>query len=313
MAISKDLKFVNLNDLYLDPTNPRLGRNNTGRKVEQSRVLDLMKDWTLEELAVSFLEAGAFWTHEALLVVKEKLYGESRLVVVEGNRRLAALKYLKDEIDGNSKSRKWAEIAESANPPESLFNEIPYIQVDSRADITAFLGFRHVTGIKEWKPAEKAEYIAKLIDEDKLTYTEVMRKIGSRTNSVRRNYISYCLLKQIDEYVEEVPAERLEERFSVMYLSLRSVGVQSYLHIDILADEKSPKRRVPKRYINSLRNFAVWLFGSEDREPLFTDSRRTDDFGKILGQRKRLLSILNVQTSLLLMLHIEWRGEMKLK
>ena len=63
MAISKELKFADLNVLYLDPTNPRLGRNNTGRTVEQSRVLDLMQDWTLEELAVSFLEAGAFWTH----------------------------------------------------------------------------------------------------------------------------------------------------------------------------------------------------------------------------------------------------------
>ena len=119
MAISKDMKFAKLDELFLDPRNPRLGRNNVGCNVEQSRVLELMKDWTLEELAVSFLEAGAFWTHEALLVVKEKIYRESRLVVVEGNRRLAALKYLKDAIDGNSKSRKWAEIAESANPPES--------------------------------------------------------------------------------------------------------------------------------------------------------------------------------------------------
>lgn len=286
MAISKDLQFAKLDELFLDPRNPRLGRNNVGCDVEQSRVLELMRDWTLEELAVSFLEAGAFWTHEALLVVKEKLYGESRLVVVEGNRRLAALKYLKDAIDGKSVPGKWAEIAESAKPPESLFNEIPYVQIDSRTDIIAFLGFRHVTGIKEWKPAEKAEYIAKLIDEDKLTYKEVMRKIGSRTDSVQRNYISYCLLKQIDEHVEEVPAERLEERFSVMYLSLRTQGVQSYLHINILADEKSQEKCVPPEHINSLKNFAIWLFGSENKKPLFTDSRRTDDFGKILAKKE---------------------------
>ena len=77
MAISKELKFVTLNDLYLDPTNPRLGRNNTGREVEQSSVLDHMKDWTLEELAVSFLEAGAFWTHEAFACCEGKMYTEN--------------------------------------------------------------------------------------------------------------------------------------------------------------------------------------------------------------------------------------------
>ena len=36
----------------------------------QEEVLDLMRDWVLEELAISYLESG-FWTHEALLVVEE--------------------------------------------------------------------------------------------------------------------------------------------------------------------------------------------------------------------------------------------------
>ena len=54
-----------------------------------------MRDWVLDELAVSYLESGGFWTHEALLIVHKKNWMENlRLVVVEGNRRLAALKYL---------------------------------------------------------------------------------------------------------------------------------------------------------------------------------------------------------------------------
>ena len=32
----------------------------------------MMSDWVLDELAISYLESG-FWTHEALLVVKEAL------------------------------------------------------------------------------------------------------------------------------------------------------------------------------------------------------------------------------------------------
>jgi hypothetical protein len=245
-----------------------------------------MKDWTLDELAVSFLESGGFWTHEALLVTKEKLYGKTRLVVIEGNRRLAALMLLHDALNGNPASRKWEEIAESGRPSRDLFTRIPYIEIGSRDEVEAFLGFRHVTGIKEWKPAEKAEYISHLIDDRGMGYVEVMRKIGSKTQAVRQNYISYRLLLQIEESVDEIPLENIEDRFSVMYLSLRTQGVQKYLQIDIQADPKKARTPVPRNHLNALANFALWLFGNDTRPPVFTDSRKVDDFGMILQSNK---------------------------
>ena len=66
MAIETILKYAKLDELYLDPTNPRLGRNNTGPDVSQEDVLEFMRNWTLDELAESFLGSG-FWTHEALI------------------------------------------------------------------------------------------------------------------------------------------------------------------------------------------------------------------------------------------------------
>src|SRR5438034_582340 len=99
MAISKEIKYTKLGQLLLDPKNPRLGRQNVGDDVSQAKVLDLMKDWTLDELAVSFLESG-FWPQEAVLVVEESLYGKPSLVVVEGNRRIAALMLLRQAGQG---------------------------------------------------------------------------------------------------------------------------------------------------------------------------------------------------------------------
>ncbi|MGC3992065.1 MAG: hypothetical protein QM796_20705 [Chthoniobacteraceae bacterium] len=84
MAISTKIEYAAIDDLFLDPLNPRLGRNNTGPTVSQETILEIMQDWTLDELATSFLESG-FWLQEALLVVKERIYGKSQLVVVEGN------------------------------------------------------------------------------------------------------------------------------------------------------------------------------------------------------------------------------------
>jgi ParB-like chromosome segregation protein Spo0J len=284
MAIKTDIQYADVDDLWLDPLNPRLGRGQTGPKVPQATVLDLMKDWALEELAISFIESG-FWPHEAVLVAKEQLYGKPSLVVIEGNRRLAALKYLKMTVEGTLKNKKWQDLIQQKKPSPSLFKKIPYIEVDSRKDVSAFLGFRHVTGIKEWRPAEKAEYIAKLIEDEGLSYEEVMRKIGSKTPTVRQNYISYNLLIQMEDQ-EEISVEHVEDRFSVLFLSLRTEGVRKYLHIDVNAEPKDAMKPVPKDHLKNLQKFALWLFGSDEKNPLIKDSRQVDDFGRILESPK---------------------------
>ncbi len=280
MTAPPKIQYTDLDALFLDPKNPRLGRKVAAPNLPQERILEAMSDWTLDELAVSFLESG-FWPQESLLVVNEQLYGADHLVVVEGNRRLAALKLLQRALAGDPLGRKWKELVQGVAAPENLFKEVPYIEVASRSDVTAYLGFRHVTGIKEWAPAEKAEYIARLIDEEGLSYEEVRKRIGSKTPTVRQNYISFNLLLQM-ENEESIDMDRVEEKFSVLYLSLRTSGAQKYLHIDIHAEPDQAKRPVPQQHLKSLVNFARWLFGDEKRPPLFTDSRLVDSFGQVL-------------------------------
>lgn len=284
MPIDTELQYAAVDDLYLDPKNIRLGRHNIEKGLSQPQILELMRDWTLDELAVSFIASG-FWTHEALLVVRENLGGQQRLVVVEGNRRLAALKHLYQAVTSKPASKQWTDIAKNLKKTDKLFTRIPYLLVASRQQIEAFLGFRHVTGIKEWHPAEKAQFIAQLIEERHMTYDEVMRKIGSKTSTVRQHYISFRLLLQMEDQ-EAISLEHVEEKFSVLYLSLRTNGVQKYLHIDIEAPPSAAKRPVPKSRLNNLANFALWLFGDEKREPIVTDSRQVDDFGSILESKQ---------------------------
>ncbi|MGH9434100.1 MAG: hypothetical protein ACRD3T_21435 [Terriglobia bacterium] len=284
MAVQNKIEYSELKYLYLDASNPRLGRENTAHQLSQDQVLEAMKDWTLDELALSFLESG-FWPQEALLVVEELLNGQKRLVVVEGNRRLAALKLLKLAFDGKPESPKWRELVHRQKAPQNLFSEIPFIRVGSRNDVLAFLGFRHVTGIKEWNPAEKAEYIAHLIERHKMGYDEIRRKIGSKTDTVRRNYISYRLLLQM-EGEEDIDLKRVEEKFSVLYLSLRTEGAQKYLQVDIQSEPGKARRPVPQSRLEALARFALWLFGDEAREPIVKESRYVERFGKVLLNRK---------------------------
>ncbi|MCY4552433.1 MAG: hypothetical protein OXC79_02055 [Candidatus Poribacteria bacterium] len=283
MGISTELQYATLDELYLDAKNPRLGRYQTDANLSQEEIIEMMNDWVLDELAISYLESG-FWTHEALLVVKEALDGEQRLVVVEGNRRLAALIYLRRAINGEKVSKKWSLLVEGQEVPVKLFNEIPYIQIDSRQEVESFLAFHHdVTGIKQWTPEQKAQYIAKLIDERGMSYNEVMRKIGSNASStIRQYYVSYQVLLQMEACLENFSVENIEGRFSVLYLSLRMPSVQKYLGIEISANPKVAQTPVPKTHLNALANFALWLFGSQQYPPLFTDSRYLDNFATIL-------------------------------
>ena len=279
-----EIRYENIQTLCLDPLNPRLGRENIGPNVTQEKVLSLMEDWTLDELATSFLESG-FWPQEALIVVQEKLYGSIRNVVVEGNRRLAALRLLQKAVSGQTVGRMWTELIDGKKVPATLFTKVPYLIASSREEVDSFLGFRHVTGIKEWRPAEKAEFIAKLIEKKKLGYEDVRKKIGSKTPTVRQHYISYRLLLQMEDR-EEIALEKVESKFSVLYLSLRTDGVQKYLQIDIKADPGKAKTPVPPSRLKALAHFAQWLFGDERNPPLFTDSRYVDNFGKVLESSK---------------------------
>jgi non-ribosomal peptide synthetase component E (peptide arylation enzyme) len=193
MKTSKEVQYTNVNDLYLDPLNPRIGRSRTTKDNSQDFLLETMQEWVLEELAMSYLENGGFWAYEPLLVVEEKIGRKKAKVVVEGNRRLAALKTLKSAFDGNARSPKWKSIADEYSCPAELFESVPYVTCDSREDVTAFLGFRHVTGIKQWNSDEKAAYIAKLVQSG-MSYQEVARKIGSKTPTVRKHFIAFRTL-----------------------------------------------------------------------------------------------------------------------
>lgn len=285
MSISPRIEYLETAHLKLDPKNPRLREDQHG--LLQDELLEVMTDWGLEEIAASVMESR-FWPHEALLVVREKLTPKAKqasIIVVEGNRRLAAVKLLLAAHAGKLSSSKWKKLA-SALTEEAVkeLKKLPTIEADKREDVDAFLGFRHVTGIKQWEPHEKAAFIAKLID-DGLSYEDVMRRIGSKTPTVRQNYVALKLFNQLTD-LEDVAVEKVRNKFSVLFLSLRSSGTQAYLGIDIEAEPKEAKKPLQVKYQANAVRFARWLFGDNKQEPLFTDSRNTDRFGQILASKE---------------------------
>ena len=269
MAKLPPIQLANIDDLYLDPKNPRLGRHETGKGLSQEEVLALLDDWSLEELAVSFLESG-FWPQEALIVVREPLPNSTTpvLVVVEGNRRLAALGKLQQARTGHSESSKWNDYVKAATAEQlDQLTQAPYIEMPNRRSVQGYLGFRHVTGIKEWSPAEKAQFIAHLIEDEGLDYDQVRRRIGSKAPTVRQHYVAYKLLLQMEEETDTIDVSRVEERFSVLYRAVRASGVQKYLLMNPTAAPQHAVRPVPSERLEQLVKLTGWLFGTSRRPP----------------------------------------------
>ena len=279
----REIEYASLTEFRLDPRNPRLGMWRPGDNyLSQEEIYTRMRDWSLHELATSFLESG-FWEHEAVLCVAEELDGEEALVVVEGNRRIAALKRLERTYSGEERSKTWIELVQDRARSDELFDRIPYMRLSARAELDSFLGFRHVTGIKEWRPPEKARFIAKLIEESRLEYRDVMRKIGSQTPVVERNYIAHCIFMQMEE-TQGLDTEKVKDRFSVLFLSLRTRGVQEFLGVEgkFGIEPKNVRPPIDRSHMENLRRYTVWLFGDDETEPVVQDSRQVDKFAKVL-------------------------------
>lgn len=288
MAISKVLEYKHLDDLKLDPLNPRLGRDKRREGLDQDHLLNEMASWALEELVDSFTQGGGFWTQDALIVLRDTPSPEEgeKFVVIEGNRRVAALKLMQKTVNREIEPPRWlAERLEGSKlaPDDDLFTQLPVLVADSRDDVMAYLGFRHVTGIKQWRPVEKAEFISGLVDNYGMTYRDVAKLIGSRSDTVRQHYIAFKMLLQMEE-MEDFDWSEVEERFSLLFLSIRSEGTRDFLGVELKGDRPAEARPIPAEKLLETQQFVGWLFGGKDARPVVRDSRNVDRFGEILGE-----------------------------
>lgn len=181
-----DIKYVAVNQLLLDAENPRLP-SSVDR--DQQSMLNYIADTTSIEELMDAIAENDFFPGEPLIVVKHNTEKDT-YIVVEGNRRLTALKLLQDPANCSRPGVRMEEIADRAKHKPS---SVPIVERPSREDVLPYLGFRHITGIKQWEPLAKARYIEQLFEltnkevDPKTRYSEVARTIGSRQAHIKRN------------------------------------------------------------------------------------------------------------------------------
>ena len=264
-------------DLRLDPENPRLPDElDTSDQGELLRYF--LKNYQPVEIAESMAENGYF-SEEPLLVVP----GDDGPVVVEGNRRLSALKLLisGDTRDAVDAPARWRELAQEAADKD--LDQVPVIQYESRDDLLDYLGFRHVSGIAPWTPEAKARFVTALVTRHNYSFSDAARAIGSRADAIRRQVLAYSTLQQTKKAGYDVhSAERL---FGFFYRSLQSPGVRRHMHIPDPGDlSEQTTEPVEMGAEEKVAEVISWLFGDLEKQekPVIRESRQIDQLGHVL-------------------------------
>lgn len=196
-------KTIPLESLYLDPNNPRFPDKKSHVKSDRIKEVDVqakanqrMAGYGVRELANSIIRNGFLPLDRIVVMEIEGQPGS--YVVVEGNRRLAALRLVDreiaaDEVEADDLSESYlTDLRASIQAIDCL------VYTGSNTDIAWILqGVRHLSGIKDWSPAQKAELVVKEIDQSKLKFRAVGEMLGMTANQVGKYYRSYKALEQM--------------------------------------------------------------------------------------------------------------------
>ena len=228
------------------------------------------ENFDLLPIARSMSDNGYFDEEPVIIIPKEG--EEGAFIVIEGNRRLAALKFLTDP-DLRAKSAHKSGYEELAASAKENLLRIPAVKYETRIETTAMLGFRHIAGIMKWPSLNKARFLHEFVDKNRdLDFSEIARILGDETSVVRRNYATYRIYLQVKDL--GIDTSRLEGDFSIFFTALGRLAFQDFLGIEIRSSTPTElEKPVPEDHFAQLKELVIWIHGTEDTDPIITESR----------------------------------------
>ena len=257
-------------ELQLDPKNPRLAEfSHTGTQASIQRIME--KEFDLQPIKDSLYRNGFFY-EEPLVAVWEPLtqFGSGPvLVVIEGNRRLAALRAIREHP---------AEYPDQA--ARSRLDTVPVVIRDSRDETLAFVGFRHITGIVPWDSAAKAQYALRLVTGGH-TVGEISQLIGNKTRDIERWIRTQSLVERAQELGLTQDDAVRQFYFSYLLTATDAPATKRWLRLHTDKD-KGTVRSVDGDRLTRLWR---WLYGSKEAEtsPVIAESRQIHKLNRVLA------------------------------
>ncbi|MFM9972891.1 MAG: ParB N-terminal domain-containing protein [Burkholderiales bacterium] len=280
MMANQKVQMIKTSILDFDPANPRFYRLNDSHSVD-AVIEEMLDDESVQDLMLSIGQKGYF-EGEPLLVVKG---ARGHFTVVEGNRRLAAVKLLNQEIPPPPRRKTSVdEIRAEAliKPPK----ELPCLIYTTRRQVLRYLGYRHITGIKEWDSLSKAKYLDELRNEFYLSMdeTEQLRSLAKDIGS-RSDYVGQ-LLTALSLYVRaeskkffDLPISADTVEFSYITTALSYKSICTWLGLDSRNDIEMPNLNE-----QNLRKAFAWMFSKDQQgRTILGESRNLSEMAAVVA------------------------------
>lgn len=275
--VSPGQDFIAPADLHFDRENPRFV--DLGYTDEADIVRELYDQADVDELIQSILSAG-YIDFEPLIVLR------GGNVVLEGNRRLAAVRLIADE-----ELRKKLKVSLPAvEVPKPLPSKVRVLIVDHREDARSFIGFKHINGPFKWDALAKAKYAAQWYESGG-DISAISRTLGDNHNTVRRLVNGWLALQQaLKDGFDLTQISKKTFAFSHLYTALTRASVRDFLGLNTEDASAPPQAQpIPVERRNELQQLMSWLYGQEHKgEPTIIQSQNPNlnELSKVLAHQE---------------------------
>ncbi|MEK6304226.1 MAG: hypothetical protein AABO41_26355 [Acidobacteriota bacterium] len=225
----------------------------------------LWTEMAVDEVALS-IAANGFFPEENLFAIprnpNEKDEKKKKYIVVEGNRRLAAVRLLCE--DALRQTIRATDLPRISPSEKKALDELPVSVYETRKELWEYFGFRHINGPKPWDSFSKAKYIAYVKQNYKVSLDTIAERIGDKHATVKKLYRGYVILLQAEAQARFNREDRIRNKFyfSHLYTAADQKGYQDFLGI---TPENSLKANpVPRNKLKELRELMVWIYGSKE-------------------------------------------------
>jgi len=281
---------VHIDELYLDVNNPRFHGESDLKLLESSDPFDprnqeiirqyILKKYSATEIVDSILEVG--FIPVDLIVVEEM---DGKYIVVEGNRRVTALK----TIHGNIQRR---ELHPNKETIESItsFEALKINSETGNPELKKWIlqGIRHVSGVRGWGPFQQAMLIHELYYNHGLLFKDIAKTIGihhNRVSTMLRAYLSILQMKKFDDYKDKAHSD-LFSHFEQAYTKKQ---LRDWLEWN---EEK-------REYVNKENLFKFYdLIISGDNSRIIMSKNIRDDLPRLYEHKELFERVMDKQITL---------------
>jgi len=289
-------KSIGLNNFLLDPNNYRFIDNPIYKKkifkkyhlpeVQNAtlRLIEQNKQYQLAELKRSILINGYVPMERIIVIPYEHKRG--CYLIVEGNRRIAALKSLLQEQKEGVIDLTDFQIKQFSTIPAAILNA-PKDQISKAQRV--IMGIRHVAGPKQWGAYQQAQLIVELFEAEAQDFQSIAAHLCLTPSEVSRRYRAMKALGTME--ADELYADRSDfEQYLLFNELVSSTVIREYFTWD--------DRNFRFTDINKAREFYELIApegGQEAKLKIYSDVRKLK---QILPHAKARATLMDPEKTL---------------